>query len=62
MNKDNVHGKSNSVNDVASEFNILSSIKQIVNSKNISTAVTSVQKLRIKPGTVLTKGRTNSGS
>ena len=61
MNKDNVHGKSNSLNDVASEVNILSSIKQIVNSKNISTAVTSGQKLRIKPGTA-SKGSINSGS
>ena len=61
MNKDNVHGKSNSLNDVASEVNILSSIKQIVNSKNISTAVTSGQKLKIKPGTG-SKGLINSGS
>ena len=61
MNKDNVHGKSNSLNDVASEVNILSSIKQIVNSKNISTGITSGQKLRIKPGTS-SKGLINSGS
>jgi hypothetical protein len=37
MGKENSHSKSDSVGGVASEVNILSSIKQIANKTNIST-------------------------
>lgn len=51
MNKETVHGKTNSQSEIASEVNILSSIKQIANKQNISAGITSGQKLKIKPGT-----------
>ena len=51
MDKNNVHTKSDSMNGVASEVNILSSIKQIAkpaNKSNISTGLPSGSKLKIK--------------
>ena len=62
LNKEAVHGKSNSLNDVASEVNILSSIKQIANKQNISTGITSGQKLKIKPGSAAKGTIPSSGS
>ena len=62
MNKENVHGKSNSLNEVASEVNILSSIKQIANKSNISTGIASGQKLKIKSTAPSRSTIANSGS
>lgn len=67
LNKDTIHGKSNSLNDVVSEVNILSSIKQIANKQNINSAkekagIISGQKLKIKPGSAAKGTIPSSGS
>jgi hypothetical protein len=61
MGKENSHSKSDSVGGVASEVNILSSIKQIANKTNISTGLPSGQKLKIK-SSGLSRGATNTGT